>query len=102
MRLACLSLMRQLNLSKIKWTDLKMWMLDLFKVKLPSWQTLRLERLACCPRVTSQGDDGHSAGLKDVLVKTIERWGLFGLSQNTKFLCSQGHYWDYFVVGEIS
>ena len=96
MRLACLSLMRQLNLSKIKWLDLKMWMLDLFKVKLPSWQTLRLERLACCPPVTSQGDDGHSSGLQDVLRKTIERSLKFWMFPDVN-LCKKWNQ-DWFVI----
>ena len=76
LRIACLSLMRQLSLSKINWIDLTMWLKDLFLLKLPSWPTLRLARLACCPPVVSQGERGHSSGLQEVLNHTVERFGL--------------------------
>ena len=77
MKLACLSLMRQLDLGKEKWIDLSMWQKDLFSINLPSWVSLRKERvLACPPAIMSEEGEagmGHYYGLQNTLNHTAER-----------------------------
>ena len=71
--LATLSLLRQLDIGKDKYSDLKFWVESLFEITLPSWQTLREERLRCCPPVKEDGEQGHSSTLQAVLDITVDR-----------------------------
>ena len=71
--LATLSLLRQLDIGKDKYSDLKFWIESLFEITLPSWQTLNKERLRCCPPVQKDGEQGHSSTLQAVLDITVDR-----------------------------
>jgi hypothetical protein len=71
--LAVLSLVRQLDCTEDKYVDLKHWLKSLFKIVLPSWVTLRGERLECCPPVNKDGETGHSSTLQATLDITSDR-----------------------------
>jgi len=72
-KLAVLSLVRQLNCTEDNYVDLKHWLKSLYKIVLPSWVTLREERLECCPPVSKDGVTGHSATLQATLDITADR-----------------------------
>ena len=71
--LATLSILKQLSLSKDKYLDLKYWLDSVFEITLPSWQSLRKERLKCSPPIKENGEDGHSCDLQAVLNFTMDR-----------------------------